>query len=77
VDGDLDLRAVSGEVLIDGVVQNLEYAVMQTALIGIPDVHPGTLADGIKTFELVDLSGVVFLLGSYLCLGLLRLVGDL
>ena len=74
VHGYFDLRAVSGEVLIDGVVEDFENTVVETTLIGIADVHPGTLADGIKAFEFIDLSRVVFLLGSDLGLGFFRLV---
>jgi len=61
-------------VLIDGVVENFENTVMETALIGIADIHPGALADGIKAFELIDLSRVVFLLGPDLGLGFFRLL---
>jgi hypothetical protein len=50
---------------------------VEAALIGISDVHPWALADGFKAFEFVDLSGVVFLLGSDLGLGLFWLVGDI
>jgi hypothetical protein len=34
---------------------------MQTALIGIADVHAGPLPDRFKAFEFIDLSGIVFL----------------
>ena len=61
-------------MLVDGVVEDFENAVMETALIGIADVHPGALADGIKALELIDLSRVVFLLGSDLGLGFFGLV---
>jgi hypothetical protein len=64
-------------VLVDGVVENLEHAMVESALIGIPDIHPRALADGLKTFEFIDLAGVVFLLGSDLGLGLFRLVGGI
>ena len=33
VDGDLDARAIAGEVLVDGVVQHFENAMVQAALI--------------------------------------------
>ena len=74
VDGDLDARAVAGEMLVDRVVQHLEDAVVEAAFVGIADVHAGALADGLKTFEFVDLCGVVLLLGGDLGGGLLGLV---
>ena len=59
MDGDLDAVAVAGEVLVDGVVKDLEDAMVEAALIGGADVHAGALADAGEAFELVDLRGVV------------------
>ena len=77
VDGDLDAGAIAGEVFVDRVVQNLENAVVETALVGVADIHAGALADGLETFEFVDLCGIVLLLGGDLGLGLLGLVRSL
>ena len=74
VDGDLDAVAVAGEVLVDRVVQHLEDAVVEAALVGVADIHAGALADGLETFEFVDLGGIVLLLGGDLGGGLLGLV---
>ena len=64
MDGDLDATAEPGEMFIDRVVEDLENAVVQTTLIRIPDVHPWPLADGLKSFEFVDLGGIILLLGG-------------
>jgi hypothetical protein len=61
VDSHLNARTISGQMFVDGVVQNLEDAVVKTTFIGIADVHAGTLANGFKAFQFVDLSGPVFL----------------
>ena len=77
MDGHFDLGAVAREVFINGVIQNLEDTVVKTAFIGVSDIHPGTLADGLQTFEFINLTGVVFLLVSNLGMGFFRLVWDL
>ena len=76
VDGDLDAAAIAGEVLVDGVVENLENAVVEAALVGVADIHAGALADGLKTFEFVDLGGIVKLRCGDLGWGLLGLVRE-
>ena len=48
-------------MFVDRVVENLENHVVQTALIGIADVHSGPFPNRFKAFQFVDLSGVVFL----------------
>ena len=74
VDGDLDAAAIAGEMLVDGVVEDLENAVVETALVGVADIHAGALANGIKALELVDLGGIVNLRCGYLGFGFLWLV---
>src|SRR5690606_21018817 len=59
VQGDLDVRAVSGEGLIDGVVDDLPHAVHQSARICGADVHAGALAHRFETLENGEMSGVV------------------
>ena len=50
VDDHLDPGAVTGQRLVDGVVDHLENHVMQaSAVIGVTDVHAGSLAHCIKT----------------------------
>ena len=61
IDRDIDLIAIPREMLIDRVIQNLEDAVMQSTLIRVSDIHSGTLPNGLKTLEFVDLTGTIFL----------------
>jgi hypothetical protein len=78
VDRNLDPAAITGEVLVDGVVENLENTVVETALVRVADIHSGSLSNGIQAFELVDLGGVVNLCCGNLgfCfLGLVRILG--
>ena len=52
VDGDADLGAIAGQGLIDRVIHHLEHQVMQAgAIVGIADVHAGTLAYGVQPFQ--------------------------
>jgi hypothetical protein len=51
VDGDRDVGTVTGERLVDGVVQDLEDHVVQArAVIGVPDVHSRALSDRVEAF---------------------------
>jgi hypothetical protein len=60
MDGDIDLRAIAGEVFVDGVVENFEDAVVEAAFVCGPDIHAWALADAGEAFEFVDFGGVVF-----------------
>ena len=51
VQHDVDPRAVAGQRLVDGVVDDLPHAVHEPASVGRPDVHAGTLANGVEAFE--------------------------
>jgi hypothetical protein len=64
VDGDLDTVAIAGEVLVDGIVEDLEDAMVEAAFIRGADVHAGALADAGEAFELVDFRGVVEIEGD-------------
>ena len=44
---------------------------VETAFIGVADIHAGALAHGVETFEFIDLGSVVLLLGGDLGGGLL------
>jgi hypothetical protein len=46
--GHLDPVAEAGQRLVDGVVHDLGHQVVQTALAGGADVHPGALADRLE-----------------------------
>ena len=58
------LRRVSGHRLVDGVVDDLPYQMVQTALAGGADIHAGAFADGLQTLENGDGDGAVSLLGA-------------
>lgn len=55
----LDVVAVAGEGLVDRVVDHLVDEVVQTTLSGRADVHAGTLAHGLESFEDRDVAGTV------------------
>ncbi len=54
-----DPVAVTGERLVDRVVDDLPDQVVQAALAGGADVHARPLADGLESFEDLDRGGVV------------------
>ena len=73
VDDHVDMRAETGQMLVDRVVEDLVNAVMQTALVGITDVHSRPLAHRFQTLQLVDLGRAVFrALGRFRFLVFLR-----
>ena len=75
VNGDLNTCAVAGQMLVDRVVENLEDAVVESALIGIADVHTRALTDGLESLKFVDLGGAVFFAtGRVLLLGNIGIV---
>ena len=62
--GDLygDLVAVPGQRLVDGVVHDLIYQMVQSALRGGADIHARALADGLKPLQHLDLGCAVLML---------------
>ena len=66
-DGDLvrladpyvDAIARAVHSLVDRVVEDLAHEVMQSPQIGRPDVHAGTTAHGLETFEDLDVARAV------------------
>ena len=57
-----DSVGVAGQRFVDGVVDNLVHHVVQAGdVIRIPDVHPGTLTDGVQALENFDVFGCVVL----------------
>ena len=61
---DVDAIAVTGERLVDRVVDDLVDHVVQTrAVIGVADVHAGPLANGFETLEDLDALFVVVAAG--------------
>src|ERR1041385_8326194 len=61
MDRDIDPTAITGQVFVDRIIEDLENAVVQSALIGIADVHSRPLPDRFQTLKFIDLGGVVFL----------------
>jgi hypothetical protein len=61
-DIDLDIVAIAGQGLIDTVIDHLADEVMQTLYAGIANIHGRTLAHSFKTFEDLDVTGVVVVL---------------
>ena len=55
MDNDADFGAVSGQGLIDGVIDHLINKMMQTLDTGIADVHGGTFAYRLKSVQDLDL----------------------
>src|SRR5581483_2904237 len=60
VNDDFDRVAVPGKRLVDRVIDDFIDQMVQTALAGVADVHPGPFSDGFKAFENFDVIGVVF-----------------
>ncbi len=59
MDRDHDLGAVTGQRLVDGVIDNLVDEVVQTAFARGADVHARTLAHRFETLEDGDVLSVV------------------
>ena len=57
---DFDSVAIPRESLVDRVVDNFINEVVKPALTGRPDVHSGTLTDGLESFENLDIVRAVF-----------------
>ncbi|CAM5676827.1 hypothetical protein SALBM135S_02151 [Streptomyces alboniger] len=58
-DRDVDRVRVTGQSLVDGVVDDLLHQVVQATLTGRADVHAGSLADRVQTLEDGNRAGVV------------------
>ena len=54
VDDDIDVGAVAGERLVDGVVDDFVDEMVQALRARGADVHAGPLADGLEPFEYLD-----------------------
>ena len=55
---DIDPAAIAGQMFVDRIIENLENAVVQTALIGVADIHAGAFPDGFQTLEWPSFGGV-------------------
>ena len=57
---DLDLVAIAGQRLVDGVVDHLvDHVVQARAVVGVADIHARPLAHGIEAFQHLDRLGAV------------------
>ena len=63
VNRDVDLVAVSGQRLVDRVVDDLVDQMVQPGRTGRPDVHGRALPHGLQPFENLDLVGAVVIGG--------------
>ena len=55
MDGHGDIFAIARQSLIDSVINYFENHVMQArSIIGVTDIHTGTLSNGIQSFEDFD-----------------------
>ena len=59
MDLDLDALAITGEGLVDGVVDDLVHAVVEAGLVRITDIHTGSLAHGLESLQALDVGGAV------------------
>ena len=50
----IDTIAKPGEMFVDGVVENFEDAVMQSAFVRIANVHSGAFPNGLQTLQLIN-----------------------
>ena len=56
-----DERGVAGQRLVDGVVDDLIDHVMQAgAVVGVADIHAGTLAHGVEAAQHLDRIRAIF-----------------
>jgi hypothetical protein len=54
---DVDVRGIAVHGFIDGVVEDLPDQMVQSGRADAPDVHAGTLANRLETFENGDVFG--------------------
>ena len=64
VQGDLDAGAEPRHELVNGVVNDFVYQVVESALVGAADIHTGPTADGFHAFQDLDICGGVLVFGS-------------
>ena len=63
MDRDVDLIAITGQSLIDGVVDDLVHQVMQPRRTSGPDVHGRAFPHGFEPLQDLDLVGAVIVCG--------------
>jgi hypothetical protein len=55
---------VPGEGFIDRVIDKFKNAVVETAFVGVADIHIGTFTDTFETFELLNFGRVIDVIGD-------------
>ena len=63
VDDDLNVVAETCQRLVDGIVHDFVYQMVQSAHIGRADVHAGALAHRLETFQHLNLGSVICFAG--------------
>lgn len=58
----VNLAAIAGQMLVNGVVEYFKYAMVQASFVRVPDVHAGPLPHGLQAFQFVNLRGAVLML---------------
>ena len=76
VDADRNLGTVIGQRFVNRVVHDLKDAVVQSAFVGIANIHVGALAHALESLQLLDLGGVVNILVATLWLVVVANWGD-
>ena len=64
---DVDLGAVTRQRLVNRVVDDLVYEMMQAPLGGVADVHPGAFANRFESFENLDGLGAIAVRRLFIC----------
>ena len=54
VDGDVDVRAIAGHGLVDGVIDSLVDEMVKAFLADVANIHGGTFQHGIQALEHLD-----------------------
>ena len=54
VDGYLNFGAKTGQMFVNGIVQNFENTMMQSSFIRVTDIHARALSDRFKAFQFID-----------------------
>jgi hypothetical protein len=62
MDNDLNLRTVTGQRLIDTIIDNLPYEMVKAFTASRTDIHPWTFANCFQTFEDLYLTLIVRIL---------------
>ena len=57
---------MAGQRLVDGVVDDLvDHVVQAGAVVGVADIHAGTLADGVEALQDLDGFGAIGVFGLF------------